>query len=95
MRAYRSAGGGPHPLRLGRGWATRGWAGASGAVQGRTRRGLRLPAGISLSHPAGIQHSKQQQQHSQVVDIADSPKKKVSMELSERQIAALRSLGML
>ena len=56
--------------------------------------GLRLPAGISLSHPAGIQHS-QQQQHSQVVDIADSPKKKVSMELSERQIAALRSLGML
>ena len=70
---------------------------------------LRLPSGISLSHPRGIQNqppeSRQPQHHTPVQRRSyeppvqrqsyEAPKKKVTLELSQKQIDALKSLGML
>ena len=61
-------------------------------------KNVNLPSGITLSHPRGIQNqpppprpspSRPPQQPS------EGPKKKVTMELSQRQIDALKKLGML
>ena len=70
---------------------------------------LRLPSGISLSHPRGIQNQppgSRQAQHQAPVQRRsyeppvqrqsnEAPKKKVTLELSQKQIDALKSLGML
>ena len=70
---------------------------------------LRLPSGISLSHPRGIQNQPPetgQPQHQAPVQRRsyeapaqrqsyEAPKKKVTLELSQKQIDALKSLGML
>ena len=70
---------------------------------------LRLPSGISLSHPRGIQNQPpetRQPQHQAPVQRRtyeapsqrqsnEAPKKKVTLELSQQQIDALKSLGML
>ena len=63
-------------------------------------RDLRLPSGISLSHPRGIQNQppEARQPHHQPPMQSQSyeaPKKKVTLELSQKQIDALKSLGML
>lgn len=55
-------------------------------------KGVRIPSGISMSHPLGIQrpHSA-----SQSLDGRSSPKRRVSMELSDRQMEALKNLGLM
>jgi len=62
---------------------------------------IRLPAGITLSHPRGIQNqppaipaSSSASRQTQNYD-PEPPRKKVTMELSQKQIDALKSLGML
>ena len=68
---------------------------------------LRLPSGISLSHPRGIQNQPPQSRQPQAPvqrrsyeppgqrQSNEAPKKKVTLELSQKQIDALKSLGML
>jgi len=55
-------------------------------------KGVRIPTGISMSHPLGIQgpHSANQS-----LDGRSSPKRRVSMELSDRQMEALKNLGLM
>jgi len=55
-------------------------------------KGVRIPSGISMSHPLGIQrpHSA-----NQPLDGRSSPKRRVSMELSDRQMDALKNLGLI
>jgi len=55
-------------------------------------KGVRIPTGISMSHPLGIQgpHSA-----NQPLDGRASPKRRVSMELSDRQMEALKNLGLM